>query len=497
MNQEHIEKNTSQEEVWLGDYFGRKADANYLTRFLVNGFQDKRYRNQSFVLNLNAGWGFGKTYFLNNWAMDLRHAGHLVVSFDAWKNDYSEDALLSFISEVSNDLHDQIRNFENKSAADEMIEKALNVAVAIPVIATKIAAAMLSGDKKDALNSISSDDFNKSIDIGDFSGDRKKLLSILASNALKENNEKREAVKEFVASAERFVDAVSSVQGSQSLPVFFFIDELDRCRPDFAIKLLESIKHIFPVKGFCFVIATDTYQLSQSIKAVYGNEFEANTYLKRFFDMEYSFPDPGLNSIASALFSSSDISCKLFIPNDIFQGKNAVFFFSEICSCFNLSPRGVYHVFDVLYACCAASTSRKLHLALLLPLICLKYLYPSAFDQLSFSRDTETFRKVIADIGCENQLKSISSSVSFHNCEGRLEMTDVSLFRLIGSYFEFLRISGADWRSGNFYDKDVFRSLIDDLFSLPIQPREGYYYSDAFSYFDRVKMAGNFSSKTN
>lgn len=72
-------------------------------------------------------------------------------------------------------------------------------------------------------------------------------------------------------------------ENSFSCPIFIFIDELDRCRPDYAISLLEIVKHIFDIKNFVFIIATNTDQLQHSIKNVYGNDFSANDYLGRFF----------------------------------------------------------------------------------------------------------------------------------------------------------------------------------------------------------------------
>ena len=69
----------------------------------------------------------------------------------------------------------------------------------------------------------------------------------------------------------------------KELPLFILIDELDRCRPNYAIELLENIKHIFDIPGIVFIVATDSKQLSHSINAVYGSKFASEKYLKRFF----------------------------------------------------------------------------------------------------------------------------------------------------------------------------------------------------------------------
>ena len=73
-------------------------------------------------------------------------------------------------------------------------------------------------------------------------------------------------------------------------PLVFIIDELDRCRPTFAIELLERVKHIFDVPNIVFVFGINRDELTKSLVSVYG-EIEAGEYLRRFFDMEFILPE--------------------------------------------------------------------------------------------------------------------------------------------------------------------------------------------------------------
>jgi hypothetical protein len=75
-------------------------------------------------------------------------------------------------------------------------------------------------------------------------------------------------------------------------PLVIFIDELDRCRPNFAIEVLEKAKHLFNVDNIIFVLATDKTQLGHSIRAVYGQGLDVNEYLRRFIDFDYLLPSP-------------------------------------------------------------------------------------------------------------------------------------------------------------------------------------------------------------
>ena len=84
-------------------------------------------------------------------------------------------------------------------------------------------------------------------------------------------------------------------------PLVFIIDELDRCRPTFAIELLERIKHIFEVSGLVFVFGINRDELCKSLDSVYGR-IDADTYLRRFFDIEFVLSDAGTETFCSHVF---------------------------------------------------------------------------------------------------------------------------------------------------------------------------------------------------
>jgi hypothetical protein len=89
---------------------------------------------------------------------------------------------------------------------------------------------------------------------------------------------------------------------SNTSKLYIFIDELDRCRPTYAIEFLERIKHLLDIDGLVFILAMDKVQLSHSVKGVYGNEFEAIGYLRRFIDIEYFLPESNLNGFIDHLY---------------------------------------------------------------------------------------------------------------------------------------------------------------------------------------------------
>ncbi len=91
-------------------------------------------------------------------------------------------------------------------------------------------------------------------------------------------------------------------------PVVFIIDELDRCNPKFAVKLLERLKHLFEVPNIIFVLGLNTEQLQYAVQGFYGSAYiNGNEYLKRFFDVELSLPTPKLDVYCKSLFASQGI----------------------------------------------------------------------------------------------------------------------------------------------------------------------------------------------
>lgn len=74
-------------------------------------------------------------------------------------------------------------------------------------------------------------------------------------------------------------------------PIILFIDELDRCRPDYAVDMLEVIKHVFDVENVKVVLVTNTKQLRAAINHRYGMEVDAQKYLDKFLKYSFALPD--------------------------------------------------------------------------------------------------------------------------------------------------------------------------------------------------------------
>jgi len=129
-----------------------------------------------------------------------------------------------------------------------------------------------------------------------------KLAEGLSKDAIGAYEDTKSSITEFKINLNKVVEGICTE--SKKKPLIIFVDELDRCRPTYAIELLERIKHLFDIENIIFVLSLDKEQLSHSVKSVYGNDFEATGYLRRFIDIEYSLKTPDIKSYIIFFFNT-------------------------------------------------------------------------------------------------------------------------------------------------------------------------------------------------
>lgn len=118
-----------------------------------------------------------------------------------------------------------------------------------------------------------------------------KLTSEFIKENLESYSKDKLAMHEFKVKLAEYAQA-------QDKPIVIFIDELDRCKPDFAVNLVERVKHFFDVPNIVFVLLLNRDQLEKAVKGVYGSDTDASTYLGKFVNFFFALPKPtqdGLN----------------------------------------------------------------------------------------------------------------------------------------------------------------------------------------------------------
>ncbi|RTR39869.1 hypothetical protein EKG38_03685 [Shewanella canadensis] len=341
------------------DKLGRARYANFLTNFLV-GEASKGY-----VLNLNSGWGTGKTYFLKRW-QDSINEWHPTVYIDAWKQDFSNDPMLAVVSSIISQLRNQ--------SQDNVEQKILDIGSkvwgfckqATPEV-TKAVVKKLSGiDVDKVIDESEEDNLFESKDFADASG---KLVAAI----IKDHSAKLKSIEDFKKAITAFIsDTLSSSEKSN--PTFIFIDELDRCRPSYAVEMLEVIKHFFDMPNVIFVVATDTEQLQHAVKAVYGNGFNANVYLGRFFQRRCTLQEqPRVDFIQNKLANLTEAQLGSLselvwpsIDNDIGY---LAYLIGSITDVFSLPLRETEQLIDKVKAVIFTLETKKIDILLLCSLM--------------------------------------------------------------------------------------------------------------------------------
>ncbi len=264
------------------DCFQREGIAENLTRLIQS-------TQQPFVLSVEAPWGFGKTTFVRMWQAHLEAQGHVCMSFNAWENDFVEDPLVAFLGEMQKAVDSHI----NKLTEDTAVKKAWGE---VKRIGGGVLRKALPYAVQQATLGVLSAEVIKLV--MDDSQTREKLAeaaSKLAEERLAKYEAEKEGISGFRKNLGELTKALVTKEGAKA-PIIFFVDELDRCRPDFAVALLERIKHLFNVNQVVFVLSIDRGQLRESVKALYGSGMDADGYLRRFIDLAFSLPEPDVDN---------------------------------------------------------------------------------------------------------------------------------------------------------------------------------------------------------
>lgn len=270
MNIKHNQIDITEENPFENCKLDRKKYADVLTN-IINSY------THGFVLGINNKWGTGKTTFVKMWQQDLKNKGHKTVYFNAWENDFEDNPLTALMGEL--------KTLTKKSTEPEF-KSTLKTAAALskhiaPIIAQALAEKYIdTKGVKDAIAGVT------------------KGLSDVFENEVNQYAEKKKSITEFKKSLSEFI--ANTYEGK---PLVFIVDELDRCRPNYAVSILEQIKHFFSVPNVVFVLSIDKVQLGNAIRGVYGSDFiDSEEYLRRFIDLEYSIPEPDADVFYRYLF---------------------------------------------------------------------------------------------------------------------------------------------------------------------------------------------------
>jgi len=420
------------EQAFAGDLLERMELGNRLIGYL------DRLRAGA-VLAIDAQWGGGKTWFGRNWAKQLKDQNHKVIFIDAFEQDYIEDPFILIAAEIALALDDGKQNIQ------ELQEKATGVMKAILPIGTKLFLKFIS-------KQLGSDDISE--DVKDAIETVNEGAEDLTTKWIEDKFANHDKEK---ASFQHFRTALAALAKAQDKPLVIIIDELDRCRPDFAVKLIERIKHFFDVPGVVFVLLINREQLETAIKGVYGAGTDSAAYLGKFVNFFFHLPKQQQKENISEQYIAETLNRYKF-ENDSahneFKERLAI-----LAIAFSLSLRDIQKAV-ALYA--FAQPVKPWHEFFLEYVIVLKISKPELFKRL-----------VNGDIEAHKEANEFFTLLS--NSADRWELKEfitewhiahISDFRVIGSNFQVIMENLHQWSDSE--PRNLFATVAKVL-DLPIE----------------------------
>lgn len=206
--------------------------------------------NKSAVFAIDGQWGIGKSFIVDKLNTELDKSKYIIFNYNCWQYDYYEEPLVAIISNIQDNIEHCKKYYDGEYKRECKIKKFVKGA---------------------------SDVGNNLV---------KKLTNIdlkqLGKSALDLNKDydEQNSFKNIVENLQSHLKNIT-----ETIPIIFIIDELDRCMPDYAVKVLERLHHIFHgFENVIVLLSVDRTQLDFSIKKIFGESTDVDGYLKKFVD---------------------------------------------------------------------------------------------------------------------------------------------------------------------------------------------------------------------
>ena len=318
------------------DAFGWSGFARKLESFLLT---EAEFVDGGLVASLNAPFGSGKTTFLRMWKEDLDSRRQsdanvpMCILLNAWEDDYCGDPLLSLVDALEKEMHIHSTDAQTENRLDSLKE------------ATRDLGWFMAGMVNSAVTHWTGLDPVKA---GEFTENKKSKRGSNFSkpDILAQFHSRKEALHRLKA-------ALRSLFQDHKNPVFVLVDELDRCRPDFAIHYLETIKHVYDVEGLAFVLAVDLLQLENSARALFGTGLNFPEYYRKFAHRNLQLPSP--DEVGVQKLVSRYIDRYLHTPEPEALGRKSLLNLHNTSNAlmglprdFRLTPRQIQEAFRII-----------------------------------------------------------------------------------------------------------------------------------------------------
>ena len=295
--------------------------------------------SKAHVISIEAGFGYGKTIFAKKWAAQLREQDETVIIFDAWEADHTDDPLLAFTAKLMTHLPPSTQNSLAEYDRSNKALKGLGNIVKLSSIALAKQAAGTYGAN------VVAEYFEAEED-----SDEKKLIEKVAEAAGKETSKQLTTFlgAQFVKEKIRATDLPKELQAlrheldlKNKGRIIVIIDELDRCRPDFAIAMLEAIKHLFNEEGYIFVLMINPEQIERTAGRLFGKIEGGEPYFAKFVDLRLELGLPAYDELTKHLFEPLDDKFTPITESPDFRFPKAAEWMSKFAETLAATPRQI------------------------------------------------------------------------------------------------------------------------------------------------------------
>lgn len=272
---------------------------------LVNVISENK---QGCCFGLNGFWGSGKSFVLEKFEEEIKEiqseetgdTKYFVFHYDCWKYDYYEEPAIAIIAAML-DATDRELNVFTSEQRDVVKKMAWETA-------------------KETLKVVASELCKNKVGI-----DLVEIATNTIEERMKEDDNSFDSLYGFKRALEATRKGIQKIADRKA--VVIIVDELDRCLPEYTIKVLERLHHIFTdLKNVIVIVSMDKTQIEHSIKEIYG-EINVDTYLRKFISFKVNLD----NGKAGQYIKKYETYTSMF---EFLQGEEPIVekFFSDIMS---------------------------------------------------------------------------------------------------------------------------------------------------------------------
>ena len=270
-----------------------------LYQIMEKGTESSIKKEESYTISLNAEFGNGKTTFLKMFENFIKteKQKYDVLFVNAWETDFYSEPVISILSEF----------------ADWMEKNEIDSKKVIEIIGN------ISNQIIQSKTGINFRNIKDSLEIG------RELFNNF--------KQRKGAIKQIRESIKKY---------TKDKKLLIIVDELDRARPDYAVRFLEGIKHFFDIKNVVFLVGVNRKQMEATVRCLYGKDLKFDGYYRKFFKQEIELPDP----YEKAQRFVDDLIQKTKMKNDFNSNEDCKLSVYYSCKMFELTLREIEYFMD-------------------------------------------------------------------------------------------------------------------------------------------------------